>query len=377
MNHERYVEPLPIRGPRPRAALRAIVLGAGGQGLRRSQAIRLASGWELAGIHDADADRCRSAARRLGCTPWHDVDAALETAQADVVVIATPPYAHDGLIEAALAANRHVLCEKPLTIRPDSASRLAAEAERRGLTLATGFNHRFFRPVIDTLTLIRSNAFGAIRKIDAFIGHPPSTDVLDGWLGDQARSGGGVLIDNGSHLIDLMRLFLGELGPVSLEDLRWHPSRPGIDTSVRVRCRNASGAKAHAVCSWEEHGRPYLSIGIEFEGGAARLSAFPWTSQFVEFGRRGRTEAYWRDRIMAKFLGFRAPGLEPSLMRELEAIRLAILGLPDDRNPMPFATARDGARVAEIVASIAHQAIDSNDHGNNGASHSRIERRCA
>jgi len=345
--------------------------------MRRAQAIRLAAGWELAGVHDADAGRTQAAARRLKCHAWPDIATAIESARADVVVIATPPFAHEAQIETALAANCHVLCEKPLTIRPVAATRLADEAESRGLVLATGFNHRFFSPVIETLALARSNAFGAIRKIDAFIGHPPSNDVLEGWLGDRARSGGGVLIDNGSHLIDLLRLFLGELGSVTLEDLSWHDRIEGIDTRVSYRCRSAAGATVHAVCSWEDPDRSYLSMEIAFERGIARFSAFPWTSRIVEFGKRGRSSSFWRDRITAKFMGLRAPGLEPSLMRELEAIRLAIVGHPADPSHMSFATARDGARTAEIVQAIAQPDFDSIDRESIERSQETMERRCA
>jgi hypothetical protein len=116
---------------------------------------------------------------------------------------------------------------------------------------------------------------------------------------------------------------------------------------------------------------------IAFERGIARFSAFPWTSEIVEFGKRGRSSAYWRDRIAAKFLGLRAAGLEPSLMRELDAIRQAIAGHPVDPARMPFATARDGARTAEIVQSIAHQAIDSQNGVRIDRSEPAYESRCA
>lgn len=336
--------------------LRAVVLGVGGQGLRRAQAIRLARGWSLAGVYDADPARAAAAARKLGCESWPDEATAIVGSAADVVVVATPPAAHDRQIESALHAHRHVLCEKPMTIHADTASFLAHDAERRGLVLATGFNHRFYSPVIQVIECVRSNRLGQICHVEAAIGHPPDDATLNGWLGDRGRSGGGVLIDNGSHLVDLIRSTAGELGPVKLEDARWHERKPGIDTYLKFCGESGTGATLRAECSWEHPERPYLAMEFVFEKGVARISAFPWKSEFVEYGKPRTANGHLRDRIAAKWLGFRAPGLESSLVRELEAIRQAIRGEARADASTDFGTAHDGARVAEIVESLRNQA---------------------
>lgn len=358
MNHTPINAPSRIHRQSSEGPLRAVVLGIGGQGLRRARAIQLAHGWQLAGVHDCDDSAAQAVAKRLGCHAWPDIWSAIEDSKADFVVIATPPGAHDNQIAAALSAGRHVLCEKPLCLSPGAAFDLAAEARGRGLVFATGFNHRFYGPVAQALAVAKSGRLGAIRNVQAFIGHPPSEAVLDGWLGDRARSGGGVLVDNGSHLIDLLRLFLGELEDVTLDHTRWHSHRPGIDTMVRFRCRGQAGAVAEAVCSWEEPHRPYLETEIHFERGHARFTAFPWTSVVVETDRRSEKQAWWRDRLAAKCLGLRAPGLEPSLLRELRAIRQAVNGQATDPDRPAFATAFDGASVAAIVQAILTQAGD-------------------
>jgi predicted dehydrogenase len=357
--------------------LNAVVLGVGGQGFRRAQAIRLSKGWKLVGVYDFDTDRARDTARRLGCASLPDERTAIEGVDADFIVIATPPHAHDGQIEAALNASRHVLCEKPLTIRAEAARRLEFEARKQGLVLATGFNHRFYRPVEDVLGCIRANRFGSLRHIEAFIGHPPDDSALKGWHGDPARSGGGVLIDNGSHLIDLIRLFLGEVDRLSLEHLRFHERCPGIDTRVRFRCENDSGVTAHAECSWEHSGRSYLTMEFAFENGSARLSAFPWRSEFVEYGKSGRSNGHWRERVVAKALGLRAPGLEMSLIRELSAIRSAVLNEPTERSLVPCALAHDGARAATIVESLGAQAEYAAEKSLDSERNSVLWNRCA
>ncbi len=343
-------------------SLRAVVLGVGGQGLRRAQAIRLAPGWSLAGVYDCDAERAAAAARKLACEHWPDEASAIVGSAADVIFVATPPATHDTQVECALHAHRHVLCEKPLTIHAESASYLAREAESRGLVLATGFNHRFYSPVNDVLECVRSGQLGQVCHVEAAIGHPPGEAILAGWHGDPGRSGGGVLIDNGSHLVDLIRATVGELGPMKLEEARWHERKPEIDTFLKFCGESESGVTLRAECSWEHPDRPYLAMEFVFEKGVARISAFPWRSEIVEYGKPSTANGHLRDRIMAKWMGLRAPGLEPSLVRELEALRQAIRGESRANATIDFATARDGARVAEIVESLRHQAEAVMDH---------------
>lgn len=357
--------------------LRAVVLGVGGQGLRRAQAIRQARGWSLAGVYDADPARAVAAARKLGCELWPDEATAILGSAADVVVVATPPASHDRQIEAALQAGRHVICEKPMTVHADSARYLASEADRLGLVLATGFNHRFYTPVQSVVECLRSNRLGQICHIEAAIGHPPDDATLNGWLGDRGRSGGGVLIDNGSHLVDLIRLTAGELGPVKLEDARWHERKPGIDTCLKFCGESETGATLRAECSWEHPERSYLAMEFVFERGVARISAFPWKSEFVEYGKPRTANGHLRDRIAAKWLGFRAPGLEPSLIRELEAIRQAIRGEARANVAIDFATAHDGARVAEIVESLRNQAETALQDRLRSIGHAVPRSRCA
>lgn len=341
-----------IQASHSRTNLQAVLIGIGSQGLRRVQAMRMTEGWRLVGVYDADKALAATVARRLGCRAFTHAAEAVACPVADVVTIATPPYAHDDLIAAALGSFKHVLCEKPLTIRPESAARLTQEAQRRGLVLATGFNHRFYGPVRDALALARSGRLGRLRQIQAHIGHPPDAAALEGWLGDAARSGGGVVVDNGSHLIDLIRLFLGEIERVESRDFQWHRDKPGIETHASLRFEAASGAVAEAECSWVRTGRPYLGMNLSFERGQARLSAFPWRLEIEGLGPRLCVRRYLADRVVSKAMGLKASGLEPSLVHELSSLRQAILSETVPANAVPLATGEDGLAAARIVAAI-------------------------
>src|SRR5439155_8681619 len=129
----------------------------------------------------------------------------------DAVVVATPHADHHEQVGLALEAGKHVLCEKPLAVRPDHARLLALRADELRLRLATGLNHRFYPPVRDALALVSRWAIGRVESVRATIGHRASPEFLAGWHAERERSGGGTLIDNGPHACDLIRRFLGEV----------------------------------------------------------------------------------------------------------------------------------------------------------------------
>ncbi|MFM1802507.1 MAG: hypothetical protein RJA81_1859 [Planctomycetota bacterium] len=188
--------------------LNAVIIGLGGQGLRRAKAIEIAKGWKLAGVFDTDQKRCRQVCERFH---WRLID-CLQTAVShpdiDLVVIAVPPAHHDEIMKLACQFQKHILCEKPLTIWPENFHEQLPCGVQGSQILATGFNHRFYGPVLDAVELIHQNKLGQIQQINGRIGSPTPDSKLDGWHGNASISGGGVLTDNGSHLIDLLQMIL-------------------------------------------------------------------------------------------------------------------------------------------------------------------------
>lgn len=336
----------------PDTTINALLIGTGGQGLRRGEAVRLSKGWNLTGIYDLDPNQTHRMASQWKCNSFHDLKSAIGQADTDVVLIATPPSSHDALIEMALESGKHVLCEKPLTVHPDSAFRLANKAERLGLILATGFNHRFYGPVLDASAIIQNHTFGKLIQIDARIGEKPSEQALNGWLGNYEISGGGVLTDNGSHLIDLLHLFMGEIMEINHAEIQWDPNRPNIEPFAKAEMKSREAIKCCLECNWLESHAPYLVMELQFETGSLKLSAFPWRLEILPANGKLKTRLYWMDRIRMKFLGLKSPGLEPSLMRELNAFRNQVIGMKPRGSEVCIATGQDGARAAKVVSDI-------------------------
>lgn len=335
-----------------RRRFQAVVVGAGGQGLRRAQALKWSGGWELSGLVDSDPAVLQRVGRRLACPTALTLPQMLDSRACDVVVIATPPVFHNEAIETALLAGKHVLCEKPLTIDPQLTIELTRLATSKNLLLATGFNHRFYKPVIDTLHLVRSGEIGKIGQITARIGHPPSPEILTGWLGRVEISGGGVLTDNGSHLIDLIRLFAGDICDFQDGSFQFSPEHDLIDTRVETGFHCNSGISGQMLCSWAGENRHYLEFNIQGSLGSVEFSAFPWELKARLQNGRIMKRHYLADRIFMKAMGLKAPGLEMSLIRELSAFRGLLLNTRNQKALPPIATAEDGLAVAHTIEQL-------------------------
>jgi|tagenome__1003787_1003787.scaffolds.fasta_scaffold20968750_2 predicted dehydrogenase len=139
-----------------------------------------------------------------------DAEAVLRTGP-DVVVVATVHSALADLTCQALEAGAHVLVEKPAGISVADIDRVAATAARTGRLVKVGFNHRFHPGTAHAIELARSGRFGDIMFVRGRYGHGARPGYEREWRMDKSLSGGGELVDQGMHLIDLCHAVLGDL----------------------------------------------------------------------------------------------------------------------------------------------------------------------
>ncbi len=187
--------------------MRFAIIGCGGIGAKRAAA---AQGHEIAVVCDPDVERREALARRTGARAVADWRDAL-VLPVDGVVIATP---HDRLAAIALAAiesGRPVLIEKPAGRRAQEARAVAEAARGRGVVAKVGFNHRFHPALMRAKSLVDAGAIGPLMFIRGRYGHGGRIGYEKEWRFVPEVSGGGELIDQGSHLVDLARWFLGDL----------------------------------------------------------------------------------------------------------------------------------------------------------------------
>jgi predicted dehydrogenase len=191
-----------------RRGLRVGVIGCGLIGRKRAEA--LGDRDEVLGTFDIDGARAVELAAAHGGRAATSVDELLALAPDAVIVAAV----HDQLAELtehALAAGVHVLVEKPAGISTAEIERLQAAQARAGRIVKVGFNHRFHPALADLAREVHSGAHGELLHVRARYGHGGRSGYDREWRADPARSGGGELIDQGMHLLDLIHWIAGPL----------------------------------------------------------------------------------------------------------------------------------------------------------------------
>jgi predicted dehydrogenase len=190
-----------------RSSLRVAIVGCGLIGRKRAEAL---GPDELVGCFDIRPDANEILAGDFGGKACRSLVELLELG-ADVVVVAVT---HNQLADAACAALRsgaHVLVEKPAGIGVADVDRIASEGERAERLVKVGFNHRFHPGIHRAVTEARSGAHGDVMFARARYGHGGRPGYDREWRADPAQSGGGEIVDQGMHLLDLSYWLLGDL----------------------------------------------------------------------------------------------------------------------------------------------------------------------
>lgn len=233
------------------AAVRLAIVGAGG--------IARAYGEILGGAHpvpatavgvaDVHPAAAESLAGPLGVPTFSSSDALVEGLGGglDAVVLCTPPNTHRALAAQFGAAGVHVLCEKPLAVDRTVAAGMVADAAAAGITLGMATKFRFCDDVRAVAELIGAGSLGALRLVEnAFTSR---VDMSNRWNADPAISGGGVLVDNGTHSVDLLRYLLGPLAEVLAVEVA-RPTTMIVDDAARLHVRAESGVDGAVDLAW-------------------------------------------------------------------------------------------------------------------------------
>ena len=162
------------------------------------------SGVAVAAVCDIDSGKAlRLASRYAVKHVFNKAPQLVESDDVDVVVVCTPNYTHAQIVRSAIEADKHVICEKPLAIDPSDALSLVDSAQRRETGLFVGFVNRF-RPEIRRLHgIVASGDLGDVYCVKMSWLRRRGVPGVGSWFTSKKMSGGGVLIDLGSHMLDL------------------------------------------------------------------------------------------------------------------------------------------------------------------------------
>ncbi|MDR3607832.1 MAG: Gfo/Idh/MocA family oxidoreductase [Oligoflexia bacterium] len=197
------------------AELRVGIVGAGLIGGKRAAALK---GGKLVAVADLSVERAKKLADAHGAEVSANWETLVARKDIDAVIVATSNNAIPPCAVAALRAGKHVLVEKPAGRHPEDVRAQVLAAQESGRTLCVGFNHRFHPAFQKAKRLIESGQFGPLMYIRARYGHGGRIGYDKEWRADPAVAGGGELLDQGVHLIDLCRFTGGEF------DLSWGDS---------------------------------------------------------------------------------------------------------------------------------------------------------
>jgi predicted dehydrogenase len=230
--------------------LRFAIVGCGLIGRKRAEAIaRLGHRMVLA--VDRAKDCAVALAEPFGAHQATDFRAATEAAEIDAVVVATPHAELSTIARASLETGKHVLVEKPAGRNLAEVSAVAKAADTAGRIVKVGYNHRFHPAMLKAREIVDRGELGQLMFVRGRYGHGGRPGYEKEWRFERAISGGGELVDQGSHLIDLAQWFLGEFTDVTaaLRTFFWNAE---VEDNAFLTLATSEGRIAWLHASWSE-----------------------------------------------------------------------------------------------------------------------------
>ncbi|SPH16605.1 1,5-anhydro-D-fructose reductase [Defluviimonas aquaemixtae] len=267
-------------------AFRLGLVGAGA--IARSYAAAISGGGtaQLVAVADTDGDAAAAFARDTGAVPFSSHRDLAAASICDAVLVTTPPATHAAIVIDLVSRGLPVLCEKPLSITLDSARQMTQAAADNGVVLSMASKFRFVDDVIRAREMIAEGAIGAPLMLENVF--TSVVDMTNRWNADARISGGGVLIDNGTHSIDIVRYFLGPITEVfAVAGPRMQPV--GVEDTVTLIARTAGGAQTTVETSWSLHKDRSAFIAVYGTEGAIEVG---WQGSRFRRGRAGIWEPY-------------------------------------------------------------------------------------
>ena len=265
------------------------LIGCGAVGEKRAQHL---AGARLVHCIDLDAQRAAQlAAHYERCASGTDWSEPLARADVDAVIVATPQDSHVPITRAAVTAAKHVLVEKPAGRASAELDGLVELAAQYDVRVRVGFNHRYHRAFQQARLLVDSGALGELLFVRGRYGHGGRPGYAGEWRAQPRRSGGGELIDQGVHLIDLARWFLGEFVEVDGFAHTYFWDMPVEDNGfMLLKTASRQVAFLHASCTewkntfcWELYGRNG-KLQVDGLGGSYGVERLTWYRMLPAMG---------------------------------------------------------------------------------------------
>ncbi len=234
------------------ARLKTALVGLKGVGGQHLKALGDSARAQLVAVADLDVPYAQGVAAERGIRAYGDAGDLIASEDIDAIVLATPHHVHASMTLEALRANLHVFVEKPLAIRVSEGDQMVSEAAARGNILAVGHNYRSFPVNVKLKELLPQ--IGPVQRVlwQWLENRPESYYGRDIWRSTWRHAGGGVLMNQTSHDLDLLCWLFGPAAEVSAAiGNRGH--RHEVEDTAIATIRFQSGALANVQLSTYSH----------------------------------------------------------------------------------------------------------------------------
>lgn len=320
--------------------LKIAAVGCGGVGLLHQRGYLQHQGAELVAVCDIDKDKAQARAEELGIGKWYpSIKEMLENEECDLVDVVTADHLHFEPVMECLDAGKHVISEKPLSLKIDEAEQMVAKADEMGVYLAIDYNRRFAPGYVQARKWFDAGDIDEIYYLDMKLsqGGPAST-----WKGEYY-----LLYELQTHALDILRWFGGEIIAVcaQMAKPRKHEARDGEDacyTSMAISLRYDSEKVATLLASWDSDFIHPIER-LEICGASGEIVVDNVLSKATLMKRENQVVEEYRPSI------FR---MEQLAFDGTFALRMAALvdDLLNDQLPEP--TGRDGLQAMRITEAI-------------------------
>lgn len=323
------------------------LIGAGAIGKIRADALAKSPVCELVAISDLDRGRARAAAPDAKF--YADANDLIGSTDVDALIISTPPPLHEPLAVAAASAGKHLLVEKPMAASPEACERMIRAARDAGTLLSVGYNHRYF----DALKLVRdvvaSGDIGSLSHVRAYTGHSGLAEFKATWMYDKQVMGGGALMDNGTHIIDLVRYVMGDPTEVFgfATNKVWGL---GVEDEGIALLRTTDGVTASIEASWHEWRGYRFHIEAYGDRGMARAYYAPMMATVIRLDKLGGSKSVERHFYPKTIIREKVKGWQSTVIRSfVEELADFVAAAKGATHSGRLALGSDGLRAVQVA----------------------------
>jgi UDP-N-acetyl-2-amino-2-deoxyglucuronate dehydrogenase len=293
--------------------IKTAVIGVGKVTHLHAKALRNMADSEFAAVYSRDLSKAQMFAEQYGLKPYDDIQEMIHASQIDVVTVCTPHPAHKDAALQAIQAGSHVLVEKPLAATLEDCDAMIDAAGKKKVLLGTISQRRYYEPALRVKRAIEDGKIGrpVLATVTMLGWRDEAYYHSDPWRGKWREEGGGVLVNQAPHQLDLLQWYMGPIDELFgyWENLN-HPYVEVEDSAIAV-LKFKNGAIGNIVVSNSQnpalfgqvhvHGENGASVGVQTDSGAMFIAGMsgvaepPYNDLWTVRGEEAMVEKWKRE----------------------------------------------------------------------------------